>query len=59
MENKIDWRIVCCGLLSVTAMEIVALLKGINGWYLTIAIGIVAGAIGLTIPTPKILKGGE
>ena len=58
MENKIDWKIVCTGILALTTLEIYALSRGINGWILGIVMTIIGLAIGVTIPTPKILERG-
>jgi len=54
MKQKIDWRIVCMGLICLTGLEIYALSQGINGTILTIVVGIIAGVIGFTLPQPKI-----
>jgi hypothetical protein len=51
-KQKIDWRIVCVGLLCLTALEIVALSNGINGTLLKIVLIAIAGVIGITIPNP-------
>lgn len=51
-EPKTDWRVLCVGIVALTAMEIVALSKGINGVLLTTVIGIVALAIGVSIKNP-------
>ena len=63
METKkkehIDWRIVCTGIAALTALEIYALYQGINGTLLRIVIIVIGLAIGVIIPVPKILKGGE
>ncbi len=59
MTKKIkqtDWRIVATGLICITALEIVALLKGINGMVLTTVIGIIALAIGVIITNPLNIK---
>ena len=53
---KTDWRIVATGLICITALEIVALSKGINGMVLSTVIGIIALAIGVTINNPLKLK---
>ena len=55
MKN-VKWQIVVCGLICITALEAIALLKGINGVVLTAVIGVIAATIGLAIPTPKVLK---
>ena len=51
-QPKTDWRVIVAGIVCLTAMEIVALLKGLNGILLTTVIGIVALAIGVTIKNP-------
>jgi len=56
MTNKIDWKIVCFGMACLTAAEIYALSQGINGTYFSIFVAIVAGAIGITIPSDKFIK---
>ena len=58
-KEKIDWRIVCTGILALTALEIYALSQGINGTLLRIVIIVIGLAIGVIIPVPKILKGGR
>ena len=47
---------VVIGIVCLTLIEVVALLKGINGVVLTMVIGIIAAAIGIIIPTPKFMK---
>ena len=56
MKNKIDYRIVCVGLVCLTALEIVALMNGINGTLLKLVLIAVATTIGISIPTPKFIK---
>ena len=51
-QPKTDWRVLCVGIAALTAMEIVALLKGLNGVLLTSVIAIVALAIGVSIKNP-------
>ena len=58
-KEHIDWRIVCVGILALTALEIYALSQGINGTLFSLVIAIIGLAIGVTIPVPKILKGGK
>jgi hypothetical protein len=48
--------IVITGLICVTVLELFALSQGINGILLTMAIAIIAGAMGVMIPTPKRLQ---
>lgn len=55
-KGLIDWRIVICGLLCITIIEIIALLKGINGVVLTSVIGLIALAIGVAVPSEKVIK---
>ena len=51
-QPKTDWKVLVTGIACITAMEIVALLKGFDGVLLTTVIGIVALAIGVTIKNP-------
>ena len=55
-KTKIDWRIVCTGLIALTVLEIVALLLGYNGTLLKIVIVVIGLAIGVTIPLDKFVK---
>ncbi len=55
-KQEINWRIVAVGLVCITALEMVALQKGINGVLLTTVIAIIAGAIGVTLPQFKVSK---
>ena len=52
ITNKLDWRIVCVGLVCLTAAEITALFLGYNGTLLKAFLVIVALAIGVIIPNP-------
>lgn len=56
--NKLDWRIVICGLICITIIEVVALMNGINGVLLTMVVGVIALAIGVNIPGDKLIKNG-
>ena len=56
---KINTNIIIAGIISLAAIEIVALLCGVNGTLMAIVIAVIAGAIGVTIPTPKVLAGGK
>lgn len=54
--NKNKW-IVIAAIAGITIMEVVALLKGINGALLTIVVGIIAGLAGwVGFPQPKIIS---
>lgn len=55
-QKKTDWRIVCTGIACLTGLEVFALSKGINGILLTTVVGIIALAIGVTIPNPLTTK---
>lgn len=52
--KDVDWRIIICGIICITILEVTALLNGINGWKLTLAVGIIAAAIGVTLPQVKV-----
>lgn len=56
VKQKVDWRIVCVGLLCLTALEALALSQGINGTLLKIVLIVIAGVIGVAVPTPKMLQ---
>lgn len=53
----IDIKVIITGIICITALEMVALYLGFNGILLTTVIAIIAGAIGFTIPSEKILGG--
>ena len=55
-KTKVDWRIVCTGIIALTALEITALLLGYNGAILSIVIAVIGLAIGVTIPLDKFVK---
>jgi len=55
MKDK-DKHIVITGVLCITILELVAMCFGFNGYLLRIVMVVIAAAIGITIPTPKILK---
>ena len=60
-KEVIDWKIVCFGLGCLTVLELYTLNQNINGWKLSVVIGIIASVIGISIPRSviiKILKGG-
>ena len=48
--------IIIIGILSITGLEVYAIYSGHNGTVLKIAIGSIAGIIGLLLPTPRILR---
>ena len=51
-QNKVDWRIVCVGIICITSLEIYALSQGINGTLLKLVLMVIAGGIGLILPNP-------
>ena len=51
-KEKIDWRIVCTGLVCITILETYALSLGYNGTGLKTVLIAIAIAIGVTIPNP-------
>lgn len=50
--KKVDWRVLCIGLLCLTAIELYALSKGINGTLMTFVIAMIGLAIGVALPNP-------
>ena len=50
-KKEIDWRIVCIGLICLTSYGIYAASKGIDGIIMSVIIGVIALAIGVTIPS--------
>lgn len=52
--ERINWVVICVAMMCLAAIEIVALLNGINGTLLMLVIAAVAGLAGWTIPTPKL-----
>jgi len=50
--KKIDWRVVAIGIGCLTAIEICALFKGIDGVLMTTIVAIIAAAIGFVTPSP-------
>lgn len=53
MKQKIDYRIVIAGIVGLVALEMYALFNGINGMMLAAVIGIIALAIGISLPQLK------
>ena len=51
-KKAIDWKIVVAGLVCLTAIELFALSKGIDGTVMTIVIGIIGLTIGVALPNP-------
>lgn len=54
MKKKQRSKIVLvAGLSALTIIESVALLNGINGTLLMVVVAVIAGVVGVSIPTPK------
>ena len=52
---SIRWTVIV-GVVCLTIIQINALNHGINGKFMMITMTIIAGAIGVVVPTPNILK---
>ena len=52
MTKKINYKIVIAGIAALTAIEITALLKGINGQLFSLIAGLIGLAIGVGIKSP-------
>ena len=55
MKEK-DKHVVITGVICITLLELLALSLGFNGFLLRAVLVAIAAAIGITIPTPKIMK---
>lgn len=51
-KTKIDWRVICVGLICITVLEMYALSIGINGTLLKTVLMAIAVTIGITLPNP-------
>ncbi len=51
-KQKVDWKIVCTGLVCITVAESIALMNGINGSLFSLYALIIGGAIGVFIENP-------
>ena len=51
-KPKIDWRVICVGMLCLTLVELYAISQGHNGTLRMLFFALVAGAIGVTIQNP-------
>jgi len=49
-KRKIPAKIIICGLICLTILELAALSQGINGVLLRIVMGIIGAAIGTALP---------
>ncbi len=55
-KKKVDWKIVCTGIVCLTGYGIYAASQGINGFVMSTIIGIIALTVGVTIEKPKFMK---
>ena len=51
-----DNVVICVAILCITALEVFAIAKGINGIMMTFVIGAICAAAGVTIKRPKIFQ---
>jgi hypothetical protein len=54
--KSVDKFTVMFGIGCISALEVIAMLKGFDGLILTTVIGVIALAIGITIPTPGFIR---
>jgi len=52
---KIDWRVIIAGIIALTIIEVCALLQGIDGTLMMMITAVIALAIGVVIPKPKVI----
>ena len=57
--NKMPKEIIMCGIIALMVIEVVALFLGVNGTFRMTLTALIAAAIGITIPTPKVLGGND
>ena len=53
-KTKIDWRIIIVAIAGITIIEVVALLKGMNGKFLAGAMAAIGALAGLVLPQLKL-----
>ena len=51
-KQKVSQGVIITGILSLVALEMVAMMMGINGKLFSLVVGIIALAIGVGIPNP-------
>ena len=51
-KQKTDWRVICVGMVCITAAEITALMLGYNGTMLKLFLVIMAMGIGVVMENP-------
>jgi len=52
--KKRDFKIVCTAIAGLTVLEVVALLKGVNGTLFGIIVAAIAGMAGLVVPFDRV-----
>lgn len=55
-KEKIDWKIICTGIVALAVLEAFALYQGMNGTLLKLVMVVIGLAIGVTIPLDKFIK---
>lgn len=53
--KKLKKEIIVTGIVCLTFLEMCALFNGIDGTLFAIVVAIIAGAIGVVIPAPKVI----
>tara|TARA_Y100000310_G_C20125491_1_gene553420 strand:- start:333 stop:500 length:168 start_codon:yes stop_codon:yes gene_type:complete len=53
MKQKIDWRVLVAVISSITVLEAIALLQGINGTMFSVVLFILGALGGVTMPQLK------
>ncbi len=56
LKQKSNLNVVVCAIASLTLLEVIAMLKGINGTLFSFIIATIAGLAGLSMEKPKIFK---
>ena len=55
-KENIPANVVITGIVALAALEVVALFNGSSGALFTLVVAVIAGAVGVVIPTPKVFK---
>ena len=54
VKPKVPAKVVITGIIALVILEIFAMYNGINGRMYAVVVGVIALAIGVIIPTPKL-----
>ena len=54
--KTVDKHVIITGVICLTFLEIMAMALGFNGVLLRTVMIVIAAAIGITLPTPKLIK---